>query len=379
MRMRFLHTSDWHIGKKLNGYDLLADQKAMINQLLALAKSEKVDALVIAGDIYDRSVPPETAVSLYNEMIKKINLEAKLPILAISGNHDSSTRLGAGTSWFEATNYFLRTELAESFEPVEIGDTQFFLLPYFEPFDAQLEFGEKASIKTIQDAMPHVLQKMQTAFAADKKHVLVTHFFVAGSTRLDSETKVEVGGLASIPTDLLAIFDYTALGHLHGKDAIHLPKARYSGSLLKYSLSEINQPKGAWLVDWSKKEWLTFKELTPKRDIKKVTASFNELLSPNEELKTLQDQFLHVELTDQAIIPGLMNELRQIYPYILSIERINGRTKQIQTIKHHDIKQVNPEELIQEFFTDVTGESVSQTQEKMIQEGIQAVQKESDS
>ncbi len=247
--MRFLHTADWHIGKKLQGYDLIEDQRHVLSSILDIAKEEKVEAIVIAGDLYDRSVPAVDAVALYNELIVDWNLKERIPIFAISGNHDSSTRLSAGTPWFSYSNYFLRTQLAEAFEPVEFNNIQFFFLPYFEPIAARLYF-EDDSIRTIQQAVAKVIDKMEELFDSGKKHVLISHFFVMGSVKSDSETKIEVGGLDSIPGELLAPFDYVALGHLHNQAALRQDNARYSGSPLKFSLSEINQKKAYGSLIW---------------------------------------------------------------------------------------------------------------------------------
>ena len=246
--MKFLHTADWHIGKKLHGFDLLAEQREAFKQILAIAKEEQVDAVVIAGDLYDRSVPAVEAVEIFNEMMIQMNLKEHFPVLAISGNHDSSTRLETGGPWFNQTQFHLNTRLEQAFQPIEIDNTQFYLLPYFEPIAARLYF-EDETIRTIQAAMEKVVAKMQESFLPNKKQVLVSHFFVAGSEKTDSETKLTVGGLDVVPTALLEPFDYVALGHLHGKNALQAPNARYSGSPVKFSLSEMTQEKGVWLVE----------------------------------------------------------------------------------------------------------------------------------
>ena len=313
--MRFLHTADWHIGKKLHGYDLLADQKHSIEQIIQLAKKEAVDAIVIAGDLYDRSVPSVEAVELLNQKLIEINLQEKFPLLAISGNHDSPTRLATGALWYQATDFYLRTQLADAFAPVVIGDTQFFLLPYFEPIDARLYFDE--TLPTIAAAMERVIAEIVALFDPTKKHVLVTHFFIAGGLRTDSETAIEVGGLNSVPYDLLAPFDYVALGHLHSKNALQKERVRYSGSPLKFSLSEVNDQKGVWIVDTEELEPV-FHPLAPLRDLRQLKASFAQLLEPDFYQTLDRKAFWQILLTDRAVIPNMMNQLREVYPYILS-------------------------------------------------------------
>lgn len=177
--MRFLHTADWHIGKKLHGYDLLQDQLHVFHQIVDLAKKNEVDGIVIAGDLYDRSVPSVEAVELFNQMIIELNLEEQFPVFAISGNHDSSIRLETGGPWFKRSDFHLHTQLKQAFEPIEYQGVQFFLLPYFEPISARLYF-ENEEIRTIETAMKFVVEEMKKTFKEDFSQVLVSHFFCCG-------------------------------------------------------------------------------------------------------------------------------------------------------------------------------------------------------
>lgn len=357
--MRFLHTADWHIGKKLHGYDLLVDQKDGLQKLLQLAKAEQVDAIVVAGDIYDRSVPSEESIRLVNQTIAEFNLTEGFPLLMIAGNHDSATRLSTGAPWFKETDFYLHTQLKEAFEPVILQDTAFYLLPYFEPIDARLYFQDD-SIKTIQQAMTQVIEKIVTSFDPEKRHVLVSHFFVTGSLRTDSETNLEVGGLDGISSSLLAPFDYVALGHLHGKDALKVENARYSGSLLKYSLSEKNQIKGAYLVDTATRRF-EFRALTPLHDVEELTGSFAEFLTPDYYQTLQRENYLALQLTDRAVIPNMMNQLRQVYPHLLQVERLNGR-EVTQQMARQDLKEKTPLALVEDFFTEITEEKLTPQQ-----------------
>lgn len=247
--MRFLHTADWHIGKTLNGFSLLEDQQATFKQIEEIAEKNKVDAVVIAGDLYDRSVPSEVAVTTLNKMLQQLNLRDNLPLLAISGNHDSATRLSTGADWFALKSFYLSTDVASAFTPVTIGDTQFFLLPFFGIQEVRNYFNDD-KIKNVNDAMKRIVDEMVRFFAPNKHHVLVAHFFAAGSKRTaDSETLIEVGGLSAVATDTLSPFDYVALGHLHNCNALNEEKIKYSGSPMKFSVSEAKQEKGVWLVD----------------------------------------------------------------------------------------------------------------------------------
>ena len=363
--MRFLHTADWHIGKKLHGYDLIQDQRAILQQILQIAQAQAVDAIVIAGDLYDRSVPAVEAVAVLDTFLKEMNLERNFPILAISGNHDSAQRLATGAPWYQMTNFHLHTTLASVFEPVVIGDTQFFLLPYFEPIEARLYFDEP--LTTIQEAMERVIEKCVTLFNPTKKHVLVTHFFIAGSLRTESETPVEVGGLHSVPRELLSDFDYVALGHLHSKTALKEGKVRYSGSPLKFSLSELNDDKGVWILD-SEAMDPVFHPLTPLREVRQLEASFAELIDPAFYQTVNREDFWQFLLTDRAIIPNMMNQLRAIYPNLLTIERVNGR--ETQTLKTFKKRTENPQTVIANFFEEITGDVLTPKQASWLETGL---------
>lgn len=366
--VRFLHTADWHIGKNLHGYDLLEDQAHIIKQILTIAKTEKVDAIVIAGDLYDRSIPSEEGVRLLNQTIAEINLTAGIPLLAISGNHDSATRLATGAPWFAQSNFHLHTRLDQAFEPIVMGNTAFFLLPYFEPVDARIYF-EDSSIRSIHDAMPIVIEKIKKQFDPKYKQVLVSHFFVSGSSRTDSETKVEVGGLDGINGVLLEDFTYAALGHLHNKNALNLPNARYSGSPLKYSLSEKEQKKGVWLVETESQLNLKFIELEPLREMQELQGTFEYFLTPDTYQQLNRENYFSFLLEDRSIIPNMMNQLRKVYPKVLQVGRLNGRENSQQSaIKK--LKEKTPIELTEEFFTSIVQVAPTERQKKWIEQTI---------
>ncbi|MFC4772240.1 exonuclease SbcCD subunit D [Enterococcus hermanniensis] len=373
--MKVLHTADWHIGKKLHGYELLSDQAYILDQILNIAKEESVDAIIIAGDLYDRSVPSEDSVRLLNQTIAHWNLTEHIPLLAISGNHDSATRLATGAPWFDQSDFHLHTRLEEAFEPIEMGNTQFYLLPYFEPVDARIYF-EDPELRTIQAAMPKVIEKLEASFDKNKKQVLVSHFFVAGSSKTDSETKIEVGGLDGINGQLLANFDYVALGHLHGKDALKMDNARYSGSPLKYSLSEKNQAKGVWVIDTETTEFY-FRTVAPLYEIEEIQATFEKLLDPDFYLTIDRENYLSILLEDQVVIPNLMNQLRQVYPRIIQVERINGyEAETISRLSQKQLKEKSPIALTEEFFTEVAQSELTNQQKIWIEEGLHSLLKQ---
>lgn len=375
--MRFLHTADWHIGKKLHGYDLLEEQKDAFQQILTIAKEEAVDAIVIAGDLYDRSVPAVEAIETFNEMMIQLNLIEKYPVFAISGNHDSSTRLETGGPWFSHLDFHLATRLEQAFQPIEFLETQFFLLPYFEPIAARMYF-KNDEIRTIEQAMALVVAEMKKKFNPNKRHILVSHFFVAGSEKTESETKLTVGGLDTVPLNYLEEFDYVALGHLHGKNALNGKNARYSGSPLKFSLSEMTQEKGVWIVETTKEETnFQFRGLKPLRDIKQIKGSFVELTEQKFYEKLDKNDYIHIQLMDRAVIPNMMNRLRQIYPRIIGVERLYGRENPSYEKQTSDsIKKLAPFELIEQFFKEVTEEELTDQQIKWVEESLKLIHQE---
>lgn len=374
--MRFLHTADWHIGKKLHGYSLLDEQRDAYEQIKKIAETEQVDAVVIAGDLYDRALPSEAAVGTLNTMLVDLNRQQHFPVLAISGNHDSATRLGYGQEWFASTNFFMRTRLVAALKPVTLADTQFFLLPYFEPIQARQLF-EDDQIRTVNQAMERLVKAMQTKFAPDKKHVLIAHFFAAGGQHSESETLVQVGGLNAVPTELLAPFDYVALGHLHCKEALQqVPTMKYSGSPLKFSTSEAEDTKGVWLIDTDTTPvTVTFKPLKPLHDLIVLTDSFAHLMDPERHYPVTRDDFIAIALTDTTPITNVMQRLKTRFPKIIEL----NRTKQLTvTPVDLNIQQVqrDPLALMTTFFEQVTQHPLTTAQEKWARETLQAAQKE---
>lgn len=365
--MKILHTADWHIGKKLYEYSLAKEQVVAFNQIRQIAKEKQVDAIIIAGDLYDRSVPNEESVSLLKQMLIKLNFDDHLPILAVSGNHDSAKRLGAGDEWFEHSKYFLRTELRidsknrRSLEPVELGNSQFFLVPYFNP-KASRKYFQDETIVTMAQAMKRVVAECKTYFKKDMTHILVGHCFVAGSSHEDSEVTSTVGGLDEVPVSLFEDFDYVALGHLHNHHALIAPNARYAGSPVKFSLSEITNEKGVYIYDTETKT-RTFVPLEKQTPMVKLEGSLLELCQPEKYNQVDDEAFVFINLTDRQIIPNLVDKLRACYPKLVHIERKNGlagleQTPNVKLLQKAD----SPLEMTAAFFEQTQKQALSSQQ-----------------
>ncbi|MFK5676622.1 MULTISPECIES: exonuclease SbcCD subunit D [unclassified Ligilactobacillus] len=360
--MRFLHTADWHIGKQLHGYSLAAEQADAFNQIEQLALYHHVDAVVVAGDIYDRGIASEKSVQLGNQMFARLNREDHLPLLVISGNHDSAPRLATGAPWYADQGFVLRTTLDECLTPVTLGDTQFFLLPFFG-LQAARNFLDQP-VRTMDEAVGQLVMRMQDNFNSAMRHVLVAHLFAGGSMRTESETPLEVGGLGPVSLSRLECFDYVALGHLHTHTALQHSRIKYSGTPLKFSVSEVHDQKGCWLVDTTAGTQ-EFLPLTPLHDVIVLRDKFTTLVGPAHPHLD-PNTFVAVQLTDKGIIPDAMNQLRQFYPRIIEMTRVNGVTSASREIK--GVKRMAPLDVLTAYYEDVAGEPLSTLQQEIATE-----------
>ncbi|KRL88036.1 DNA repair exonuclease [Lacticaseibacillus pantheris DSM 15945 = JCM 12539 = NBRC 106106] len=368
--MRILHTADWHIGRTLSGFDLLPTQQASFAALRQVAHDQNVDAIIIAGDLYDRGLAAENAVNAVNGMMRTLNRDDGFPLLVISGNHDSAPRLATGSEWYSSTGFYLHTRLEEAFTPVTIGDTQFFLLPYFEPAMARNYFDDD-QLTNIGTAMVPVIAKMVAAFAPDKKHVLVAHFFAAGSTHTGSETPVNVGGLDAVPLDVLEPFDYVALGHLHNRHAVNADKIQYAGSLVKFDVSETEQRKGVYVLDTETMQ-RQFVEIPQSPDFINVQGSFEHVMDPDFYHTIDTDSFAQVTLTDTEIIPDLMSQLRTVYQRCTGVDRTHG-VATLVTEKPVD-RHLDPMDLLGQFYDDTNGVTMTDEQRQWAADALAHVE-----
>lgn len=377
--MKFLHTGDWHIGKKLHGFQLLEEQKEVFQQMMQVAKEEEVEAIVIAGDLYDRTVPPAEAVNVLNQMFIEMNLTENIPVLAISGNHDSATRLETGSQWFKQAQFYLQTKInAFTFQPITFGNTQFFLLPYFDPIDARHYFKDD-SLDTLEKAVKRIVEQMTEHFEKDKNQVLVSHFFVTGSLKTDSETESTVGGLDSVAGAVFKDFTYVALGHLHHPNALSHPAIRYSGSLLKYSVSEVDQQKGFRIIEIDDEGNLeqTFHVVHPSRDVLVLEEFFAALTDETFYQTVERDQYIYIRLKDTVMLPNAMNRLREIYPNVIGIERVNkkGLLDQVHHENRENPTALAPNELFTQYYEDLLDTTMSKGQQEIVQQLLAELQK----
>lgn len=379
MRLKIIHTADWHLGKLVHGVYMTEQQEAVLEQFIELVATEQPDAVIIAGDLYDRSVPPVEAVQLLEKMLFRINVELKTPVLAISGNHDSAERLSFGSSWYRNSGFYLNGKINDSLEPVRVKGVNFYLVPYAEPGVVR-ELFQDSSIQSHHDAMGRVTWEIEKTMDADAANILVGHAFVTGGKTTDSERILSVGGSGSVDSECFSPFTYTALGHLHSPDAIRHETIRYSGSLLKYSFSEVKQRKSISIIEIDASGQLTINEkaLIPPQDMREISGYIDELLDPAFYETQKLDDFLKVTLLDEGALLDPINKLRAVYPNILHLER---KIEMVDLEKRQTIKSVQRDrktelDLFSEFYKEMTTSDFTEQKRDLMNEVIDSVRKE---
>ena len=361
--MRFLHTADWHLGRYFHGATLLDDQAHLLDQLVALAISEKIDAVLIAGDIYDRAVPPADAVSLLDEVLSRLVAGAGIPTIVIAGNHDSAERIGFGGRIFQKQGLTLRGPLG-GFCPVIMQDGQgkvvaIHPLPYVEPAFARGLPGAVAATDH-QSAMTHVVGMLRAQFVPGQRNLLLGHAFVAGGTESESERPLSVGGSGQVVTATFDGFDFVALGHLHRPQSVGADHIQYAGSLLKYSFNEVSHAKSVSLVEVGADGPPVVRRvaLSPRRDARIITGTLAELITrPNTQGP--RDDYLCALLTDTDPVLNPMSRLREVYPRMLELQFAAAKVSVDATARATgDHRRREPADLFRAFYRDVSGQDI---------------------
>lgn len=327
--MKFLHLADLHLGKRVNGFSMLEDQAHILRQILAILDDERPDGVLIAGDVYDKSVPSVEAVELLDGFLTELRTRG-VPVLLISGNHDSPERLAFGGRVMDSCGIHISPVYDGALAPVTLqdafGPVHVWLLPFVKPAHVRRWFPD-ADIESYTDAMAEAVAHMDIDTAA--RNVLVTHQFVTGGARSGSE-ELSVGGTDNVDSGVFAPFDYVALGHLHGAQHIGRETIRYAGSPLKYSFSEARQHKSVTVVTLGEKGDVQVRTvaLTPLRELREIRGSYDELTARSfYEHTTYRSDYLHLILTDEQDVFDAMSRLRTIYPYLMTLDYDNARTR----------------------------------------------------
>ena len=365
--VKFLHTADWHIGRKLQGKDLLEDQQYVMNNLISKIDEIKPDFLIIAGDLYDRSVPSKEATTLLQELLVKINIECNIPIFAISGNHDSRERLAIGEAWFSKHKFYLHTRLNQAFDKITIEDTDIYLLPYFEPFEAREHF-EDATLTTHNSATKRVIDEIYKNIDMSKTNILVAHTFVSGGLETDSEREISVGTVENVAVGIFEKFDYVALGHLHNPNAIKEKRIKYSGSPMAYSFSEATQTKGMRLVELTKEIFTEeFISLEQKRKLHNISTTYEEVFTKVfQQNFDCKNDYFSMELSGMEGVTDPLPRIKEYYPntLILKQKRNNNSDSEIKFDKEMLTK--SPLELIEGFYNEQTGSELTVGQKRVL-------------
>lgn len=327
--MKFLHLADLHLGKRVNGFSMLEDQAHILRQILAILDDEQPDGVLIAGDVYDKSVPSVEAVGLLDGFLTELRARG-VPVLLISGNHDSPERLAFGGRVMDSCGIHISLVYDGALAPVTLqdafGPVHVWLLPFVKPAHMRRWFPD-ADIESYTDAVAEAVAHMDIDTAA--RNVLVTHQFVTGGARSGSE-ELSVGGTDNVDSGVFAPFDYVALGHLHGAQHIGRETIRYAGSPLKYSFSEARQHKSVTVVTLGEKGDVQVRTvaLTPLRELREIRGSYDELTARSfYEHTTYRSNYLHLILTDEQDVFDAMSRLRTIYPYLMTLDYDNARTR----------------------------------------------------
>ncbi|MCD7753669.1 MAG: exonuclease SbcCD subunit D [Clostridiales bacterium] len=347
--MKLLHLSDLHLGKRLNGCSLLADQRAMLEQVLRL--SEEADAVLLAGDIYDRADPSAEAVSLFDRFLTRLSGRGK-PVCIISGNHDSPQRLSFGASLMGESGVHIAPVYDGTVEPVIFrdawGEVAVWLLPFLKPA-ALRPVCPEGSVSTCQEAVAWALERMDLDPAC--RNVLVAHQYVAGTALCQSE-ELNIGGLDQVDAALFDGFDYVALGHIHTPQQVGRETVRYCGSPLKYSASEAGQTKGALLVTLEEKGKVTVEQrpIRPFHDLVCLEGSYLELTDRRFWQDRDREDYTYITLTDEEDVPQAMGKLRAVYPNLLGLRYDNQRTRTRQSVSSSAPEEQRPLELLERFY-----------------------------
>lgn len=376
--MKMIHLSDLHLGKRVNEFPMLEDQRHILIEILSVMDAEHPQVVLIAGDVYDKSVPSAEAVQLFDWFLTEL-AQRKLEVFIISGNHDSAERIAFGSEIMQRSGIHLSPVYNGTVTPValqdENGEVCFWLLPFIKPVNIR-KFFEEETIESYTDAMRAAIRQME--IDPQKRNVLITHQFVTGASRCDSE-EVSVGGADNVDAEVFDVFDYVALGHLHGPQNIGSEAIRYSGSPLKYSFSEKDQQKFVTVVELAEKGHLTVRTLPlhPLHDLREIKGTYDELMLKSNYEGTATDDYLHVVLTDEDDVPQALGKMRSVYPNIMKLDYDNTRTRNSsQFMMLEDMERKSELQLFRDFFEAQNGKAMSAEQDQYVSDLFEKLREE---
>lgn len=377
--MKFFHTADWHLGKLVQGVYMTEEQRFILNQFIEAVEIEKPDVVIIAGDLYDRAVPPTEAVALLDEVLEKIVMEMKIPVIAIAGNHDSPGRLHFGSKLMQENGYFIAGQVSKVNEPVvlndEFGEVHFHLIPFADPSVIK-HLYEDETISNHQDAMKKIIETIVETMNEKARHVFVGHAFVTPhgeqeENTSDSERPIAIGGAEYVSAHLFEAFHYTALGHLHQAHYVLNETIRYAGSPLKYSISEEHHKKGFYVVDLDGDGHVTVDKhaLIPNKDMRTVEGTIEEI-----KQHTVSEDYVFVKLLDEAPVLFPMEKIRSVYPNAMHVARkMFTPIKQLEKAESAQRGKQDDVQLFHGFYKEMMGEVVDEETKVLFEEVLHEV------
>lgn len=376
--MKIMHLSDLHIGKKVNEYSMLQDQIYILKEILRIIDNEKVETVIIAGDVYDRSLPPNEALELFDEFLYQLS-SRNVNVFVISGNHDSPERISYGGRMMTENKIFLSPVYDGNVKPISLnddyGEVNFYLLPFIRPADIRGYFPDE-NIENYTDAVKVAIDNMNVDFS--ERNILITHQFVTGAELSESEDII-VGGTDNVSGEVFDGFDYVALGHIHREQTVGKDNIRYCGTPLKYSFSEAKHIKSVTILDFKDKENIDYSKipLTPLRDMREIRGTYDELTLKSSYESTNTEDYLHITLTDEEDIPDAIGKLRSIYPNIMKLDYDNLRTRGSGTVDAiENIESKSPFELFADLFKQQNNQDMSEEQEEIMRNLIDKIWEE---
>lgn len=365
--MRFLHTSDWHLGRIFHGVHLTNDQAHLLEQFLECVQDTRPDAIVIAGDVYDRAVPPTDAIELLDDTLSKVILDYHVPMILIAGNHDSPERLGFGNKLLARQGLHVAGTLSGVPQPIiledEHGPVYFLPFTYAEPALVRERLMEPEA-SDHEQALESMIRQALRQVPENSRKVAIAHAFISGGLTTDSERPLSIGGSGMVSAKLFEPFQYTALGHLHNSQKAGAEHIRYPGSLMKYSFAEANQTKGINLVEINSQGDARIQSLalSPKRDVRILEGYFQEILKKAATLGNPGD-YLQIVLKDTDPILDAMGQLRSVFPNVLAIDRPYLSTSSVLSGPTADHRKLTEKQLFASFFEQMTGQALTENQD----------------
>ena len=373
--MKLIHLSDLHLGKRVNEFSMLEDQKYILLRILNIIDEEKPDGVIIAGDVYDRTVPPTEAVTLFDDFLYQL-AKRNLQVYVISGNHDSAERIAFGNRLMDVSGIHLSPVYDGEVKPLTYedayGTVNIYMLPFIKPIHVRKAYPE-AEIESYTDALRVAIEHMEVDTNA--RNIIVTHQFVTGADRSESED-LSVGGSDNVDVTVFDAFDYVALGHIHGPQKMTRETVRYCGTPLKYSFSEAKHKKSVTIVEVKEKGNITIRtsELIPLRDMREIKGFYEDIMKKENYENTNTEDYMHVTLTDEEDVPFAIEKLRVVYPNLMKLDYDNTRTRTSTVINATEkVEQKTPLELFAEFYELQNNQSMSEEQEQYMLDKIEEI------